>query len=80
MDSITGGKMNGLSVDVSYSFCKCLWKSGMSMGHKFGNPQPANHIAAILVGAPSLKGKPVEKFRYYGANDPRRNSGLAAGY
>jgi gamma-glutamyltranspeptidase/glutathione hydrolase len=49
-------------------------------GHKFGGPQPANHIAAIIVGAPSLKGKPVENFRYYGANDPRRNSGLALGY
>jgi gamma-glutamyltranspeptidase/glutathione hydrolase len=49
-------------------------------GHKFAGPQPANHIAAILVGAPSLKGKPVENLRYYGANDPRRNSGLAAGY
>jgi len=50
------------------------------MGHKFGNPQPANHVAAILVGAPSLKGKPVGANRYYGANDPRRNSGLALGY
>jgi gamma-glutamyltranspeptidase / glutathione hydrolase len=50
------------------------------MGQKLGNPQPANHLAAILVGAPSLGGKPVGKNRYYGANDPRRNSGLALGY
>jgi len=50
------------------------------MGHKLGNPQPANHLAAILVGAPSLGGKPVGKNRFYGANDPRRNSGLALGY
>jgi gamma-glutamyltranspeptidase/glutathione hydrolase len=50
------------------------------MGHKFGTPQPANHVAAILVGAPSLGGKPVGKSRYYGANDPRRNTGLAAGH
>jgi gamma-glutamyltranspeptidase/glutathione hydrolase len=50
------------------------------MGHKFGNPQPANHIAAILVGAPSLNGKPVGNNRYYGANDPRKNTGLARGY
>ncbi|WOB06705.1 gamma-glutamyltransferase [Piscinibacter gummiphilus] len=50
------------------------------MGHKVGNPQPANHVAAILIGAPSLGGKPVGKNRYYGANDPRRNSGLALGY
>ena len=49
-------------------------------GQKFGPPQPANHVAAILVGAPSLGGKPVGKNRYYGANDPRRNSGLALGY
>jgi gamma-glutamyltranspeptidase / glutathione hydrolase len=51
-----------------------------AMGHKFTGPQPANHVVAILVGAPSLKGKPVGANRYYGANDPRRNSGLAAGY
>ena len=50
------------------------------MGHKFGNPQPANHMAAILVGAPSLGGKPVGVNRFYGANDPRRNTGLALGY
>ncbi|MES2992007.1 MAG: gamma-glutamyltransferase [Pseudomonadota bacterium] len=49
-------------------------------GQKFGNPQPVNHLAVILVGAPSLGGKPVGKNRYYGANDPRRNSGLALGY
>jgi gamma-glutamyltranspeptidase / glutathione hydrolase len=50
------------------------------MGQKFGNPQPANHVAAILVGAPSLGGKPVGKSRFFGANDPRRNTGLALGY
>ncbi len=50
------------------------------MGQKLGNPQPPGHLAAILVGAPSLGGKPVGKNRYYGANDPRRNTGLALGY
>jgi len=50
------------------------------MGHKFGPPQPANHLAVIIVGAPSLNGNPVGNNRYYGANDPRRNSGLASGY
>lgn len=50
------------------------------MGHKFGPPQPANHLAVIIVGAPALNGKPVGNNRYYGANDPRRNSGLAGGY
>ncbi|QRE74171.1 gamma-glutamyltransferase [Methylobacterium aquaticum] len=50
------------------------------MGHKFGPAQPANHLAAILIGAPVLGGKPVGAFRYYGANDPRRNTGSALGY
>ena len=50
------------------------------MGHRFAPPQSANHLAAILVGAPSLGGKPVGRNRYYGANDPRRNTGLALGY
>ena len=50
------------------------------MGHKFAAPQPADHVVAILVGAPSLGGKPVGSNRYYGANDPRRNTGLANGY
>ncbi|WP_168226384.1 gamma-glutamyltransferase [Bradyrhizobium sp. SK17] len=50
------------------------------MGHTFGPPQPANHLAVIIIGAPSLGGKPVGGNRFYGANDPRRNSGLAAGY
>ncbi len=51
-----------------------------AMGHTFGNAQPANHMAAVLVGAPALGGKPVGRNRFYGANDPRRNTGLAAGY
>ena len=52
----------------------------VDMGHNLGVPQPANHLAAIVVGAPSLGGKPVGNNRFYGANDPRRNSGLALGY
>jgi gamma-glutamyltranspeptidase/glutathione hydrolase len=50
------------------------------MGEVFAGTQPANHLAAILVGAPSLGGKPVGTNRFYGANDPRRNTGLALGY
>ena len=50
------------------------------MGHNLGVPQPANRLAAISVGAPTLGGKPVGNNRFYGANDPRRNTGLAAGY
>lgn len=49
-------------------------------GQKFTGPQDPNHVAAILVGAPSLGGKPVGKNRFYGANDPRRGSGLSLGY
>ncbi len=49
-------------------------------GQKFGPPQEANHVTAILVGAPSLGGIPVGNNRYYGANDPRRGTGLALGY
>ncbi|MCK6188034.1 MULTISPECIES: gamma-glutamyltransferase [unclassified Pseudomonas] len=51
-----------------------------SWGHTFAGPQDANHLAAILVGAPSLDGKPVGNNRFYGANDPRRNTGLSLGY
>lgn len=50
------------------------------MGHKFGPPQPANHVTAVLVGAPKVNGEPVGKNRFYGANDPRLNTGLALGY
>ncbi len=52
----------------------------IDMGHNLGAPQPANHLAAILVGAPSLGGKPHGNNQFYGANDPRRNTGLALGY
>ena len=51
-----------------------------AMGHRFAGLQSGNHLAAILVGAPSLGGRPVGRNRFYGANDPRRNSGLALGY
>jgi len=52
----------------------------IEMGHNLGVPQPANHLAAIIVGAPSLGGKPIGNNRFYGANDPRRNTGLALGH
>jgi len=45
-------------------------------GQKFCQPQEANHVAAILVGAPKLSGKAVDRNRCYGADDTRRNSGL----
>lgn len=52
----------------------------LEMGHQLMDEPPANHLAVILVGAPSLGGKPVGANRFYGANDPRRNTGLALGY
>jgi gamma-glutamyltranspeptidase/glutathione hydrolase len=51
-----------------------------SMGHRFEDSEPANHVAAILVGAPSLAGKAIARNRFYGANDPRGGTGLALGY
>jgi gamma-glutamyltranspeptidase/glutathione hydrolase len=50
------------------------------MGHHFGPPQPANHVDAILIGAPKLGGQPIGANRFYGANDPRRGTGAAVGY
>ncbi|MDE3177718.1 MAG: gamma-glutamyltransferase [Pseudomonadota bacterium] len=50
------------------------------MGHHFGPPQPANHVDAILIGAPRLGGKPEGGNRFYGVNDPRRGGGAAVGY
>jgi gamma-glutamyltranspeptidase/glutathione hydrolase len=51
-----------------------------SMGYRFNDPQPANHVAAIIVGAPTLGGKAIGRNRFYGANDPRGGTGLAQGY
>jgi gamma-glutamyltranspeptidase/glutathione hydrolase len=50
------------------------------MGYRFDDSLPANHLAAIIVGAPTLEGKPVGRNKYYGANDPRRGTGVALGY
>jgi gamma-glutamyltranspeptidase/glutathione hydrolase len=52
----------------------------LAMGHKLIQPQPENHVAAILIGAPALNAKPVDGMIFYGAVDPRRNTGLALGY
>jgi gamma-glutamyltranspeptidase/glutathione hydrolase len=50
------------------------------MGYRFNDSLPANHVAAIMVGAPSLEGKAIGRNKFYGANDPRRGTGLALGY
>jgi gamma-glutamyltranspeptidase/glutathione hydrolase len=52
----------------------------VAMGHKLIAPQPENHVAAILIGAPALNAKPIGGMVFYGAIDPRRNTGLALGY
>jgi gamma-glutamyltranspeptidase / glutathione hydrolase len=51
-----------------------------SMGYRFDDSLPANHIAAIIVGAPRLGGTAIGRNRFYGANDPRGGTGLARGY
>jgi gamma-glutamyltranspeptidase/glutathione hydrolase len=51
-----------------------------SMGHRFENSEPTNHVAAIIVGAPKLGGTAIGRNRFYGANDPRGGTGLALGY
>lgn len=63
-----------------YAFSADTLKLLKEMGHTIGSPQSANHLAVIAIGAPSLDGKPVGKNRFYGANDPRRNTGLALGH
>ncbi|MES2069627.1 MAG: gamma-glutamyltransferase [Pseudomonadota bacterium] len=72
LPDVTNVETNGLSPDTR--------KILVSMGHNLGAPQPANHIAAILVGTPSVGGKARGANQFYGANDPRRNSGLALGF
>jgi gamma-glutamyltranspeptidase / glutathione hydrolase len=52
----------------------------IGMGHKLAQPQPENHVAAILIGAPAMNAAPVGDNRFYGAIDPRRDTGLALGY
>ena len=49
-------------------------------GHKLTEPQPENHIAAILIGEPALNAPPRGDNKFYGAVDPRRDTGLALGY
>jgi len=50
------------------------------MGQKLVEGHNANHVEAILVGGPALGARPIGRNRYYGANDPRRDTGLAVGY
>ncbi|WP_426434844.1 gamma-glutamyltransferase [Bradyrhizobium genosp. P] len=72
LPDVTDAERYALSPDTS--------KLLEGMGHRFEDSPPANHLAAIIVGAPSLGGKAIGRNRYYGANDPRGGTGLALGY
>jgi gamma-glutamyltranspeptidase / glutathione hydrolase len=50
------------------------------IGHRIENAKAANHVAAIIVGAPALGTAAIGRNRFYGANDPRPGTGLALGY
>ncbi len=50
------------------------------MGYHFRLQGPANHVDAILIGAPKLGGEAVGANRLYGVNDFRRGGGAAVGY
>ena len=53
----------------------------VAMGHKLIAPQPENHVAAILIGAPALECEAGQRNDFLRrALDPRRNTGLALGY
>jgi len=51
-----------------------------SWGYRLVGPQETNHLSAILIGGPSLDQPTRDGKRFYGANDPRRRTGLALGY
>jgi gamma-glutamyltranspeptidase / glutathione hydrolase len=50
------------------------------MGYAFTDDKPWGHADGILIGAPTLGGKPRGDARFYGANDPRLDLGAAVGY
>ncbi len=49
------------------------------MGYKITEQKPWGDVDAVLVGGPAL-GQTMGKFRYFGANDNRRQPGEAVGY
>ena len=50
------------------------------MGHQIVEGAPWSHAIGIMMGSPWLGGTSRDGNRYYGAVDPRRNTGLALGY
>lgn len=63
-----------------YAFSPDTLRLLAAMGHRMEPEPPENHLEAILVGAPAIDAAPVAANRFYGANDPRRNTGQALGY
>ncbi len=63
-----------------FSISPDVAKNLEAMGQKIKWWAPGNHVTAILVGAPKLGGEPRGNKRLYGANDPRPDTGSAAGY
>ena len=63
-----------------YAFSPDTARMLQAMGHQLVTVSPINQLELILVGAPSLGGMPSGTNRYYGANDPRHETGLALGY
>jgi gamma-glutamyltranspeptidase/glutathione hydrolase len=50
------------------------------MGHAFAENSAWSQATGIIVGSPWLGGTSRNGNRFYGANDPRRNTGQALGY
>jgi len=50
------------------------------MGYRFDNAQPANHVAAIMVGAPSLWGSGDRSKQVLWCERPASWHRLALGY
>lgn len=72
MPDVTFYERNALSADTVALLA--------GKGHKLEEIDYGNHIAAILVGAPSIGGKALGKNKLYGSIDPRLNLGSAQGY
>ena len=58
-------------------------KALQAMGHHFGPPYEANHLAVITLGSSHLHTTQDQgdvEFRFFGAIDPRRSTGMALGF
>ena len=70
--------------DVTYAeedaFTPAVRQQLQAWGHHLGPPHPTKHMAAIVIGGSRLSTTAQDGLRFHGANDPRRNTGLALGY